>query len=204
MDRARSDAVAANSKSARTRRRILDSAAEVLRVRGYAGMRLGEVADKAEIQAPAVYYYFASREDLVEEVLYSGITQMREHLATALAALPDSTSPLERLSVAIEEHLRHQLDPSPYTAAAIRNAGQVPDQVGRRQAAEQRAYDETWAHLLKAAQDAGELRTDLHLGLAHVLVIGALNQVGESRDPQRGDLDDLVADARSFVLRGLT
>jgi TetR/AcrR family transcriptional regulator, cholesterol catabolism regulator len=52
------------SKSARTRSRILDAAAHVLSVKGYAGTRLSDVADYAELQAPAIYYYFASREDL--------------------------------------------------------------------------------------------------------------------------------------------
>ena len=203
MDRT-GDSVDVDSKSARTRRRILDAAAEVLRARGYAGTRLSDVAENAEVQAPAIYYYFASRDDLVEEVLYAGISQMREHLATALAALPDGASPLERLSVAIEEHLRHQLDPSTYVTAAIRNAAQVPEKVRHRHTAEQRAYDETWASLLKAAQDADQLRRGLDLSLAQTLLTGALNRVGESWEPQRGDLEVLVADARSFVLRGLT
>ena len=67
------------SKSARTRERILDAAAHVLSRKGYAGTRLSDVADQAEIQAPAIYYYFPSRDDLIEEVMWSGIAHMREH-----------------------------------------------------------------------------------------------------------------------------
>ena len=55
------------SKSARTRDRILDAAAHVLSRKGYAGTRLTDVADRAAIQAPAIYYYFPSRDDLIEE-----------------------------------------------------------------------------------------------------------------------------------------
>ena len=59
------------SKSARTRERILDAAAHVLSRKGYAGTRLTDVADQAGLQAPAIYYYFPSREDLIEEVMWS-------------------------------------------------------------------------------------------------------------------------------------
>ncbi len=52
------------SKSARTRQRILDAAAHVLSVKGFAGgTRLSDVAEFAQLQAPAIYYYFSSRED---------------------------------------------------------------------------------------------------------------------------------------------
>src|SRR5258707_11695277 len=76
------------SKSALTRVRILDAAAHVLSVKGYAGLRLTDVADEAEIQAPAIYYYYASRDELIEEVMWVEIADMREHVAAALTELP--------------------------------------------------------------------------------------------------------------------
>src|SRR3984893_1838223 len=97
----------AESKSALTRARILDAAAHVLSVKGYAGLRLTDVADEAEVQAPAIYYYYASRDGLIEEVMWAGIADMREHVGAALSELPDGTPPLERLLVAAEAHLRH-------------------------------------------------------------------------------------------------
>ena len=41
-----------DSKAARTRERILDAAAHVLSRKGYAGTRLSDVAEQAQIQAP--------------------------------------------------------------------------------------------------------------------------------------------------------
>ena len=88
----------AGSKSARTRERILDAAAHVLSRKGYAGTRLSDVADQAEIQAPAIYYYFPSRDDLIEEVMWSGIAHIREHMTRVLAALPPHADPLDRIA----------------------------------------------------------------------------------------------------------
>ncbi|MBI3692044.1 MAG: TetR family transcriptional regulator, partial [Mycolicibacterium aromaticivorans] len=42
------------SKSQRTRQRILDAAAHVLSVKGFAGTRLSDVAEFAQLQAPAI------------------------------------------------------------------------------------------------------------------------------------------------------
>src|ERR1700758_5389693 len=92
----------AESKSALTRARILDAAAHVLGTKGYAGLRLTDVASEAEIQAPAIYYYYASRDELIEEVMWAGIADMREHVVTALSQLPDGTPPLDRLRAAAE------------------------------------------------------------------------------------------------------
>lgn len=128
------------SKSARTRKRILDAAAYVLSRKGYTGTRLSEVAERARLQAPAVYYYFPSRDDLVEEVMWAGIAEMREHVSAILAALPAATPPIERILVAVEAHLRHELEISDYTTASIRNAAQVPESIRARQTAEESAY----------------------------------------------------------------
>src|SRR5262252_7324600 len=92
----------AASKSAQTRRRILDAAAYVLSAKGYAGLRLNDVAAQAELQAPAIYYYYPSRDDLIEEVMWAGIADMREHVVAALSELPDDAPPLHRLLAAVE------------------------------------------------------------------------------------------------------
>ena len=112
-----------DKKSARTRMRILDAAAEVLSAKGYAGMRLSDVAQVAELQAPAIYYYFPSRDDLIEEVMWVGLADMRKFLNLSLDQAPEDATPLERILVAVEAHLRHQLEISAYATAAIRNSG---------------------------------------------------------------------------------
>jgi AcrR family transcriptional regulator len=57
---------------ARTRRRILDAAAEVFSEQGY-GARLSDIAERAGMKTGSLYYHFDSREDLVAEVLRLGI-----------------------------------------------------------------------------------------------------------------------------------
>ena len=193
-----------DSKSALTRRRILDAAAYVLSTKGYGGLRLTDVAAEAEIQAPAIYYYFPSREDLIEEVMWAGIADMREHLALILDSLPVGTPALDRLMTAVEAHLRHALEISDYTTASIRNAGQVPDTIRKRQIREEERYGEIWRGLINALARDGGLRADLDLYIAQMLVLGALNWTVEWWDSRRGSVDEVVANAQSLVRHGLS
>ena len=194
---------AVESKSALTRARILDAAAHVLSAKGYAGLRLTDVAAEAEIQAPAIYYYYASKDELVEEVMWAGIADMREHVAAALDALPDGTPSLDRLLTAAEVHLRHALEISDYTTASIRNAGQVPLSIRKRQIVEEERYGEVWRRLINDLAREGRLRPELDLYIAQMLVLGALNWAVEWWNPRRGSLDAVVANAQSFIRHGI-
>jgi AcrR family transcriptional regulator len=193
-----------DSKSARTRQRILDAAANVLSRKGYAGTRLSEVAEMAELQTPAIYYYFPSRDDLVEEVMWSGIAGLNAHVTAVLAELPDGTPPIERIMVGVETHLRHELETSDYATASIRNSGQIPEKIRVRQQAEEAEYGKIWRQLFNDAAAAGELHSGMHPVIAQMLVIGALNWAAEWWSNSRGPLDDVVKTAQLLVRNGLS
>jgi AcrR family transcriptional regulator len=191
------------AKAVRTRERIVAAAAHVLSRKGYAGTRLADVADRAQLQAPAIYYYFPSRDDLIEEVMWAGIARMREHQDRVLAALPPEADPLDRIDAAVEAHLRYCLEVSDYTTAAIRNAGQVPERIRIRYSAEAARYGDIWRQLLQDADGAGLLRPGLDPVAARMMVLGALNWAAEWWNPRRGSLDTVVLTAQSLVRHGL-
>jgi TetR/AcrR family transcriptional regulator, cholesterol catabolism regulator len=191
------------SKSARTRARILDAAAKVLSQKGYAGTRLSDVAAQAEIQAPAIYYYFPSREDLIEAVMFSGIDEMGRYLRQVLDALPAETSPMDRIMAAVEAHLRHELELSDYATASIRNAGQVPAELSERQRKAEARYARIWGQLFDDARADGQLRAELEPRVAQLLVMGALNWSAEWWDPRRGSVDAIVRNAQVLVRNAL-
>jgi AcrR family transcriptional regulator len=203
ISKSNGNAGARESKSMRTRARILDAAAHVLSVKGYSGTRLTDVAEYAELQAPAIYYYFPSREDLIEEVMWAGIADMRQHVQSVLDDLDSAVTPMDRIMVAVDAHLRHELGISDYTTASIRNSGQIPEHIGKRQVAEEAKYGEIWRKLIKEAASEGEVRSDLDLRIARMLILGALNWAAEWWTPRRGSLDTVVLTAQSIIRNGL-
>lgn len=195
---------AGGTKSATTRLRILDAAAHVLSRKGFAGTRLTDVAETADMQAPGIYYYFPSREDLIEEVMWSGIAHMAQHVQGTLDELPPEAAPLDRIEAAVESHLRYQLEISDYTTAAIRNAGQIPENIRARYTAEANRYGDIWRKLFEDARREGVLRPELDARAARMLVLGALNWAAEWWNPRRGSLDQVIRTAKSIVRNGLS
>ena len=122
--------VAREAKSARTRRRILDAAAEVFSEQGYTA-RLSDIADRAEMKAGSLYYHFDSREDLVAEVLRLGIDGAWDQVAGAVGRLPSAATPLERLETAIRAHTLSIVGRSAYATAQTRIVGSLPPDLAR-------------------------------------------------------------------------
>jgi TetR/AcrR family transcriptional regulator, cholesterol catabolism regulator len=178
-------------------------AREAFQEPGYAGTRLADVAEVAEIQAPAIYY-FPSRDDLVEEVVWSGIARMTEHVQARLDGLPPGTAAMDRIEAAVEAHLRYELEISDYTTAAIRNAGQIPEEIRVRYDGEANRYGDVWRKLLQDARRDAEMRPDLDPRAARMLVLGALNWAAEWWNPRRESLDQVIRTAKSIVRAGLS
>ncbi|KUI34276.1 TetR/AcrR family transcriptional regulator [Mycobacterium sp. GA-2829] len=176
----------------------------MLSVKGYAGTRLTDVAEQAELQAPAIYYYFKSREELIEEVMFCGISDMRRHLQQTLDALPADTDSMDRILAAVESHLQHELELSDYARATIRNSGQIPTHLKTRQKKEEAALDRIWRGLVKKAVADGHIRADLDPPLAQALILGALNWAAEWWDPRRSSVETMVQNAKVFVRHSLS
>jgi TetR/AcrR family transcriptional regulator, cholesterol catabolism regulator len=194
---------AGDRKSARTRKRIVDAAAHVLLRRGYAGTRLSDVADLAEVQAPAIYYYFSSRDDLVDEAVAVGLARATTLVTEALDALPAGAPAMERLAVAIDAHLRTLLTHSDHAAAAIKTVPQLPEAMRERHRRAQREYVEVWRGIIADARAEGALDPDLDADTALMVALGALNWSAEWWDPSGGSLEPVIEAAQRLVVRGL-
>ena len=192
-----------DSESARTRSRILDATADVLSTKGYAGTRLSDVATLAEVRAPAIYYYFDSRDALIEEVMWVGIAEMRAQVLRALEEAPAGATQMDRIMIAADTHLRHSLQASHYTTASIRNSRQVPASIRRRQVIEEKKYGQVWHELIMGAVASGEMHAHLVPYHARMLVLGALNWTPEWVD-DGVDVDELAESAKALIRNGLT
>lgn len=187
-----------------SRERILAAAARVLSEKGYAATRLTDIAEVAELRAPAVYYYFESRDVLVAEVMIVGQQWVRRHVTDALAALPPELPALDRICAAVEAHLRVELELSDFATAVTRNAGQLPPQIRAEVARESAEYHGIWRGLFAAGQADGSIRTDIDPRSGRMLIIGALNWAAEWWSGTRQPIETLIGTAQSFIRAGLT
>lgn len=163
------------SKSDRTRQRILDTAAQEFRKRGYAGTKVNDIAFAADMRAASIYYYFESKEQLFEQVLEIGLRLAFDAVRKAVESLPEDTPHQVRITAAVEAHLSMLLEYGDYSSANIRNFGQTPQEIQERQMESRRVYGEYWRQLLVNAQEAGQLRADVDLSLLRMFIFGAMN-----------------------------
>ncbi|CAM3606942.1 TetR/AcrR family transcriptional regulator [Smaragdicoccus niigatensis] len=186
-----------------SRDRILAAAAAVLSKKGYAATRLTDIADVAELRAPAVYYYFPSREALVAEVMITGQHWVRRHVEEALDALPHDVTALDRICAAIDAHLRVELELSDFATAVTRNAGQLPPDVRDAVANESAEYHALWRHLFADGRADGSVRVDIDASSARMLIIGALNWAPEWWSGTKEPIAALIKTAQTLVRAGL-
>ena len=183
-----------------TRHRLLRAAAAVLSRRGYTEARLGEIAAAANLKAPAIYYHFSGREELITAALREGQVLVREHVLAALARLAADATPEARILTAVDAHLRVELELSDFANAVVRTAGHVPPQIRADIEGEITAYHDVWRGLLADAEAAGALRPGLDLSVARMLVLGALNWAAEWRTAST-PVDDVI-DAAATIAQG--
>ncbi|MBN9742717.1 MULTISPECIES: TetR/AcrR family transcriptional regulator [unclassified Amycolatopsis] len=159
------------AKSAATRRRVVEAAARVLMNRGYAGTRLSDIAEEAELQAGSLYYYFDSKEQLVEEVLRYGVQFTQAHVRATLDQLPEDAGAGDRLDAAVTGFLEAILDLGELSPAHVHSFRQIPPDMQERLHPVRRSFGRLWKELVEAAVESGDVRDDIdpHLLQQHII-----------------------------------
>lgn len=166
-------------------------------------MRLADVADVADVQAGSLYYYFDSKDDLVEEVLTVCMHQTLADIRAALANLGTDASPVDRLRAAIRAEVIAALRTDNYTAAHLRSVQQLPADMRRNLEPHIREFGEYWAEILQNAFASGELRTDLDELTVRLLIIGAISYTVEWPRSARSSPADVAHVLEEIVCCGL-
>lgn len=190
-------------KSDATRQRILDAAAYVFQSKGYALARLSDIAKRAKTQTGSIYYYFASREAIVAEVLRVANERTAAYVNGHIAALPADAPVHDRIRAAIHGHFAIVLSGDHYASAHMRIFDQTPKKVREHFL---RVLDENagvWRDLFAEARAAGMFRTDVDLSVMRLLLLGMMNWSIEWYKPGRLPVDEIARQATILFLEGV-
>ena len=162
------------SKSDLTRQRIINAAAKIFAQKGYSGARLADIAEEAQARAGGIYYYFASREELVEEVLARATRYTIRVVNQRIDELPDDATVLEKIRAAIRGQISAILAEEGYATAYIKIYSQVPDAIRAKHRHVQREFFDLWRRLISAGKASGELRDDIDPAVMRLVIIGSI------------------------------
>ncbi len=88
------------------RKIILQEAAHLFREKSYPGATLRELARRAGIQGGSIYHHFASKQEILFELMDHTMSDMIERLSDQLA---DIDSPLEKLRTTVHFHIEYHV-----------------------------------------------------------------------------------------------
>ena len=105
-------------------RQILDAAEKLLATRGYAHMTVADIAAAAGVTRGALYFYFASKQDVLRALVARTIQALQEKSGAALA----DTAPVDEvISTALERTARLWREHGPVMRAAVDLGSTVPE-----------------------------------------------------------------------------
>jgi len=188
---------------AESRRLVLDHAAKLFRAHGYATVSMRDIAAACGIKAGSLYYHFPSKEQIVTEVLDTGVGTVFDEARRSVEALPPGASLARHLRAAIGAHLHALLELDDYTGANIRIFGHVPERVRTAALANRRVYEDWWRDLLARGEAEGAFAPGTDLRLVRLFLLGAMNWSLEWHRPGSADVDDLADRLTALVLHGV-
>lgn len=171
-------------KAAATRAEILYATAKMLGEKGYAACTLRALATTIDLKPGSVYYHFSSKEEIVDEVMNTGVELLLSAVTQALEAEPAGASFRDRFAIAVRAHLSAYLD-GHFTAAYMHIHEHLPTAIKRRSRTMRRAYATLWSDLFAEGVRTGEVDPDLDLRLFVPFLLGGLNRVHEWFRPHR-------------------
>jgi len=189
-------------KKDKTRKVLLDKAAQMFSRQGYQSTSLKEIAAAADMKAGSLYYHFESKEALMAEVLDRSIQYISDTVAEEVEKLEEKYTFEDGLRAFIRGHLTAILKHPDYTTTTIRNNGQIPKAVQLIAHTKREHYEKQWRQLMTLGREESYIRPDLDEQLFRLMVLGSLNWSSVWYNPKGESIDSLVKHFSEVFLNG--
>ncbi|MFO1188339.1 MAG: TetR/AcrR family transcriptional regulator [Alphaproteobacteria bacterium] len=183
--------------------RILGAAARLFRDKGYSATSLREIAREARIKSGSLYYYFPSKEVILNEVLDRGISALTASVRHAIALVPPGSPVRARIEAAVRAHLHALFDRGDESTAYVRMYVHLPVAIKDRKRPVRQEYLAIWKALLREAQARNEIRPEIDVEFLCPFILGALTRAVEWYDVDWGSVDALIQAMIDTLFAGL-
>ncbi|NDB04760.1 MAG: TetR/AcrR family transcriptional regulator [Acidimicrobiia bacterium] len=172
----------------RTRQNILDVAGNLFGHRGFDAVSLDQIAAEVGVAKQTLLYWFASKDELIQEVLSETAIELTLVIEAAIRSAPDD--PLDRMEAVVKAVFRPAVR-RPSLLGLVREISRLPSESSERLTDSLRPLVERAVSWMRAEMDAGRLRRAdpaLIVALAYATVTGiatepeALRVVGWNAD----------------------
>lgn len=188
--------------SSERRDQILAIAAHLIAQRGYSATTVRDIADEAGILSGSLYHHFPSKEAILQEILRSFLTGLRERFSAIVA---EGLSPRETLDRLIA-HAFHTIESKPDQVGLYQNElSFLGSQPGFEFLHEERVQiEELWIEQFREGQRVGDFRTTVDPAIAYRFYRDAVWSTVAWYRPGRGHtVESLISNFLDLVHNGL-
>ena len=177
---------------------LATTAARLFADRGFHGTSMGDLAEAMGVQKGSLYSLTTSK----QELLYRAMREGADAFHAGLDAISEELPPLERIRLALRSHLRVVSEQLDVATVFTREWRYLEDAHRDEIVAERRRYEDRVRGLFRDGVEAGELRSDLDIGAAALLVLSAANWAYTWLAPGR-DTDALAERFTAILIDGI-
>ncbi|MCZ7676696.1 MAG: TetR/AcrR family transcriptional regulator [Roseovarius sp.] len=183
-----------------TREGILEAAAQLIVSEGFNACTMRSISQRVNIKAGSLYYHFASKDEIVVEIMNKGTQTLLEQVRSAVENLPDSTPMVDRLRRAVHVHISCKVDRDLPLMQVYEHLTPVIKRQGR---IVRKKYSDFWKDLFAQGKAANEIRADLDLDLFTPYILSGLNRAPEWANLEHMKIEDVVDMVVETIMNGI-
>ncbi len=184
------------------RQALLTAAAQLFRRKGFDATTTRDIAAAADMQSGSPFYHFKSKDALLYAVMEEGMHSALAHQRAAVQRPGHAQlAPDEQLRTLVAAHFEVLLGPgNDFVPVMLYESRSLQPRQRKSLAKLIAEYEALWMPVLNALHANGQLRAPV--GLARLLILGALNWSVQWFDPKKGaSLQDLTDAAMALFLK---
>jgi AcrR family transcriptional regulator len=181
-----------SSRRAKRRDELLHIAADTFAKKGYHGASMREIAELWGVQPAALYYYYPSKDMLLNAICQYGIGQYLSNLR----AIQSSSIPVkQKINQALRSHLEPLIERQFYVQAFLFQRRQLPKTI-------RKPLD--WRRILEEGQQNNAIPKSLDLDISVLAILGMCNGLARwSRHSSSLDLDQVAEVFAHIISTGI-
>ncbi|MCA9980698.1 MAG: TetR family transcriptional regulator [Anaerolineales bacterium] len=182
---------------------VYTAAAKLFAQKGYHATRMQDIADELGLLKGSLYYYFSSKEELLLNLTQGHI---EEAITAVSGILATGYTPTEKLTLAIDEHLRlYQEHAHIYAIFMQENLRLINRDTAVQVDTLTKQYEQLWAQILRAGVDAREFAPDLDIEVTVKAILSMCNNTINWYNPHgRVPIRELARIFANLILKGVT
>jgi AcrR family transcriptional regulator len=183
-----------------SREAILESAAQVIRQKGFHGASMADIAEVVQLQKASIYHHFSSKQDILLELLNRALEMVTERMELVLAQKVPAD---EKLRLAMRSYLKTLSEQGDLVSVLLLEHRSLDPEYHSKHIPHRDKFENMWRDLIQEGVDERVFFVD-NIPLAVRGLMGVMNWTITWYKPSgKLSIDEVADDFANLFLHGL-